>query len=103
MEQEVAGELEHRQRAQKEGSPAPEEQYQERFWRRRLDGIGLDTINKELLAIEFKRTRDARSNYVEKAIAVAQEQYTSLLTGLHASPRRCASAKLRERALRLLL
>jgi hypothetical protein len=42
----------------------------------------LGTINKELLAIEFKRTRDARSNYVEKAIAVAQEQYTSLLTGL---------------------
>ena len=41
-------------------------------------------INNELLAIEFKRTRDARSNYVEKAIAVAQEQYTSLLTGLQA-------------------
>jgi hypothetical protein len=39
---------------------------------------------KELLTIEFKRTRDARSNYVEKAIAVAQEQYTSLLTGLQA-------------------
>ena len=37
------------------GSPVPEEQYQERFWRRRLDGIGLDT-----------------------------EQYTNLLTGLHA-------------------
>ena len=46
----------------KEGSPVSEEQYQERFWRRRLDGIGLDTINKELLAIEFKRTRDASSN-----------------------------------------
>ena len=60
----------------KEGSPVPEEQYQERFWRRRLDGIGLDMIKKELLTIEFKRTRDARSNYVEKAIAVAQEQYT---------------------------
>jgi hypothetical protein len=45
-----------------EGSPGPEEQYQERFWRRRLDGIGLDTVNKELLAIEFKRTQDARSN-----------------------------------------
>jgi hypothetical protein len=44
----------------------------------------LDTIIKELLTIEFKRTRDARSNYVEKAIAVAQEQYTSLLTGLQA-------------------
>ncbi len=44
----------------------------------------MDAINKELLAIEFKRTQDARSNYVEKAIAVAQEEYTSLLTGLHA-------------------
>jgi hypothetical protein len=41
-------------------------------------------IKKELLTIEFKRTRDARSNYVEKAIAVTQEQYTSLLTGLQA-------------------
>ena len=55
-----------------------------RFWRRRLDRIGLDTVNKKLLSIEFKRTRDVRSNYVEKAIAVAQEQYTSLLTGLPA-------------------
>ncbi len=68
----------------KEGLTVPEEQYQERFWRRRLDGIGLDTINKELLAIEFKQTQDARSNYVQKTIAVAQEQYTSLLTGLPA-------------------
>ena len=67
-----------------EGPPVPEEQYQERFWRRRRDGIGLDTVTKEFLAIEFKRTQDARSNYVEKAIAVAQEQYTSLLTGLQA-------------------
>ena len=67
-----------------EESPVSEEQYQERFWRRRLDGIGLDTVNKEFLAIEFKRTRDARSNYVEKATAVAQEQYTSLLTDLQA-------------------
>ena len=25
------------------GLPVPEEKYQERFWRRRLDGIGLDT------------------------------------------------------------
>jgi hypothetical protein len=41
-------------------------------------------IKKELLTIEFKRTRDARSNYVEKAIVVAQEQYKSLLTGLQA-------------------
>ena len=54
--------------------PPPEEQYQERFWRRRLDGIGLDAATKEFLAIEFKRTRDARSNSVERATAVAQEQ-----------------------------
>jgi hypothetical protein len=67
-----------------EGLPVSEEQYQERFWRRRLDGIGLDTATKEFLAIGFKRTRDARSNYVERATAVAQEQYTSLLTGLQA-------------------
>ena len=30
-----------------EGLPVSEEQYQERFWRRRLDGIGLDTATKE--------------------------------------------------------
>jgi hypothetical protein len=71
-------------KAANEESPVPEEQYQQRFWRRRLDGIGLDMVNKEFLAIEFKRTRDARSNYVERATAVAQEQYTSLLTGLQA-------------------
>ena len=67
-----------------EGPPLPEEQYQERFWRRRLDGIGLDTATKEFLAIEFKRTRDARGNYVDRATAVAQEQYKSVLTGLQA-------------------
>ncbi len=49
-----------------------------------IDGIGLDSINKEFLAIEFNQTQDARSNYVEKTTTVAQEQYTSLLTGLHA-------------------
>jgi hypothetical protein len=46
------------------------------------DGIGLDTATKEFLVIEFKRTQDARSNYVERATAVAQKQYKSLLTGL---------------------
>ena len=61
------------------GLPVPEDQYQERFWRRRLDGIGLDIVNKEFLTIEFKRTQDTRSNYVEKATAVAQAQYSSLL------------------------
>ena len=55
-----------------------------RVWRRRQDGIGLDTVNKEFLAIEFKRTQDARSNYVERAAAAAQDQYKSLLAGLQA-------------------
>ena len=67
-----------------EGLPVSEEQYQECFWRRKLDGIGLDTATKEFLAIEFKRTQDARNNYVESATAVAQEQYKSLLAGLQA-------------------
>jgi hypothetical protein len=66
------------------GLPVPEEQCQERFWRRRLDGIGLDTTAKEFLAIEFKRTQDVKSDYVERATAVAQKQYTSLLAGLQA-------------------
>ena len=41
-------------------------------------------MNKEFLAIEFKRTQDTRSNYVERATAVAQAQYSSLLEGLRA-------------------
>jgi hypothetical protein len=67
-----------------EGPPVLEEQYQVRFWRRRMDGIGLDTATREFLTIEFKRTQDARSNYVERATALAQKQYKSLLTGLQA-------------------
>jgi hypothetical protein len=54
----------------RQSQPVTEEQYQERFWRRRPDGIGLDTAIKEFLAIEFKRTQDARSNYVERATEV---------------------------------
>jgi hypothetical protein len=42
----------------------------------------LDRATKEFLAIEFKRTKYARSSYVERATTVAQEQYKSLLTGL---------------------
>jgi hypothetical protein len=34
-----------------EGQPSTEEQYPERFWRRRLDDIGLDVVTKEFLAI----------------------------------------------------
>ena len=44
----------------------------------------MDTATAEFLVIEFKRTQDARSNYVERATAVAQEQYKSLLAGLQA-------------------
>ena len=60
--------------------PVLEEQYR----RRRLDGVGVDTVTKEFLAIELKRKQDVRSNYVEKATAAAQEQYKSLLTRLQA-------------------
>ena len=49
-----------------------------------MDGVGVDTVTKEFLAIEFKRKQDVRSNYVEKATEAAQEQYKSLLTGLQA-------------------
>jgi hypothetical protein len=42
----------------------------------------LDTVNRVFLAIEFKRTQDVRSNYVERAAASAQDQYKSLLAGL---------------------
>ena len=65
-----------------EESSVSEKQYQERFWRRRLDGIALETVNKVFLAIEFKRTQDARSSYAERAAAAAQDQYKSLLAGL---------------------
>ena len=41
-------------------------------------------MNKEFLAIEFKRTQDMRSNYAEEATKVAQKQYSSLLEGLRA-------------------
>jgi len=67
-----------------EGQPPTEEQYQERFWRRRLDGIGLDVVTKEFLDIGFKRTQDMGSNHVDEITAVAQKQYKSLLMGLQA-------------------
>ena len=61
-----------------ERPPVSEEQYQERFWRRRLDGIGLDMATKEFLAIEFKRTQDARSNYVERCVFITAVPITKL-------------------------
>jgi hypothetical protein len=69
LEGRVVGSSERKSRARKdanEGLTVSEEQYQERFWQPRLDGIALDTATKEFLAIEFNRTQDARSNYVEK-------------------------------------
>jgi hypothetical protein len=65
-------------RASNEGPPVPEEQYQERFWWRRLDGIGLETVTKEFLVIEFKRTQDANSTMWK-----AQQQF------LRSSTRAC--------------
>jgi len=63
---------------------ASELQYEERFWRRRLDGIALDTVNKKCYLIEFKRTRDRRHSYEARAIEVARKQYESLMGGLRA-------------------
>ena len=57
-----------------ERQPPTEEQYQERFWWRRLDGIGLDVVTKEFLAIEFKPTQDMRSNHVDEITVVAQKE-----------------------------
>jgi hypothetical protein len=62
--------------------PATESQYEERFWRRRLDGIALDTVNKKCYLIEFKRTRDRRHSYEARAMEVARKQYESLMGGL---------------------
>ena len=64
--------------------PATESQYEERFWRRRLDGIALDTVNKKCYLIEFKRTRDRRHSYEARAMEVARKQYESLMEGLRA-------------------
>jgi len=75
-----------------------EEQYQERFWRRGLDGIGLDTTAKEFLAIEFEQTQDLKRDYVELATDVAQKQYKSLLAGLQAVGQ-AKGWKVRERVL----
>ena len=63
-------------------SGASEQQYEERFWRRRLDGIALDSVGKKCYLIEFKRTRDRRHSYEERAMKVARQQYKSLLSGL---------------------
>ena len=63
---------------------ATESQYEERFWRRRLDGIALDTVNKKCYLIEFKRTGDRRHSYEARAMDVARKQYESLMGGLRA-------------------
>jgi len=57
----------------------PEWQYEERFWRRRLDGIALDTVKKRCYLLEFKRTRDRRLSYEERTVEVEIKQYRSLL------------------------
>ena len=69
------------------GDVAPdtsELQYEERFWRRKLDGIALDTVGKQCYLIEFKRTRDRRHSHEERATEVVRQQYKSLLSGLQA-------------------
>jgi hypothetical protein len=41
--------------------------------------LELDTTAKEFLVIGLKRTQDVKSDYVERATAVAQKHYKSLL------------------------
>ena len=50
----------------------------------KLDGIALDIVGKKCYLIEFKRTRDRRHSYEERAMKVARQQYKSLLSGLQA-------------------
>ena len=69
---------------QEDEGPATEQDYEERFWRRRLDGIALDRTGRKCYPIEFKRKRDQRRTYEEQATEVAEKQYESLLTGLQA-------------------
>jgi hypothetical protein len=67
-----------------ESSPVSEQDFKERFWRRRLDGIAMDKSGKKCFPIEFKRTQDCRHTYQERATDRAEEQYRSLLVGLQA-------------------
>jgi len=53
-------------------------------WRLRLDGIALDRAGRKCYPIEFKRKRDQRRTYEERATEVAEKQYESLLAGLQA-------------------
>jgi len=63
---------------------ASEDDFEARFWRRKLDGIALDVSKKKCFPIEFKRTQDYRHTYEERARSRASEQYKSLLEGLQA-------------------
>jgi hypothetical protein len=51
-----------------EGLPVPEDQYQERFWRRRLDGIGLDTVNKQVCLFLLSSLRVCQAASVPQTI-----------------------------------
>ena len=50
-----------------QGMVASEDDFEARFWRRKLDGIALDVSNKKCFPIEFKRTQDYRHTYEERA------------------------------------
>ena len=52
---------------QAQGIVASEDDFEARFWRRKLDGIALDVSNKKCFPIEFKRTQDYRHTYEERA------------------------------------
>jgi hypothetical protein len=49
----------------------------------------LETVTKEFLTIESKRTQDARSNHAENAIRVAYEQFDCPQAVTKVKGRRC--------------
>ena len=64
-----------------EGLPVPEDQYQERFWRRRLDGIGLDTVKTTVRSVWTNSVRNAFRRQagwakLQKVRAMAATQWT---------------------------
>ena len=65
-----------------DASGALDLQCEQRFWRRKLNGITLDIAGKKCYLIKFKRTRDRRHSYEEQVMEVARQQYKSLLNGL---------------------
>jgi len=60
-----------------QGMVASEHDFEERFWRRKLDGIAFDVTSKKCFPIEFKWTRDCSYTYEEQARSSLQAERVS--------------------------